>query len=94
MITITSLSPLQFTDDGKPTQAPMVMPARRIQGKVVAPQFSRRRRFAAKGIYHESSSGAQVFVPYALIDAVVEQADPKYAATETMPVANLTSQHS
>ena len=85
MKTITSLSPLQFTDDGKPTLAPMAMPARRIQGKVVAPQLRRRRRFAANGIYHESSLGAQVFVPYALIDSVVERADPNYAAPKLTP---------
>ena len=83
MNTITSLSPLQFTDDGKPSQAPMALPTRQIKGKSVSAPFMRRRRLAAKGIYHESSSGAQVFVPYALIDVVVEQAEPNYAIPKT-----------
>lgn len=69
---------LTATDDGKPTTAPMARPAFVRNGKTITAPFTRRIRQTAKGIYCESSLGAQVFIPHTAIEAV----EPLYKSPE------------
>ena len=70
MKTLTNLTAANVTDDGKPTTAPM---------QDVGGRFQRRKRMTANGVFYESSSGAQVFVP----DSAIESVEPLFAAPKT-----------
>ena len=70
MKTITNLTAANVTDDGNPTTAPM--PA-------IGGRFQSRKRITAAGVFYESSSGAQVFVP----DSAIEAVEPLFAPPKT-----------
>ena len=78
MKTITTLT---ATDDGKPITASMARPSFVRSGKTITAPFTRRIRQTAKGIYCESSLGAQLFIPH----TVIETAEPLFAAPTQSP---------
>ena len=67
---ITNLTSANVTDDGKPSTAPM---------QSIGGQFQRRKRITATGVFYESTSGAQVFVP----DSAIEFVEPLFAPPKT-----------
>ena len=72
MKTITAISEANVTDDGKPSTVQVQAPFVR-DGKTVQPQFWRRARQTANGIYFESSTGGQVLITN---DALWDAAEP------------------
>ena len=74
MKTLTNITSANVTDDGKPSTAPLT---------TISGRFGRRSRQAANGWYFESTAGAQVFIPIAEINKLVEANEPLFAAPQT-----------